>query len=510
MKKSFMSRTSALALFLLTFCTTSSITFSLPSLAATSSEKIGWTVMPDEQFRQFLEAYRANPAFLVENPEVIRQLSGEQLSEAITSLGFDHFTYLWPVVKTVKDMPQLKGKPIDELSIMTIRNNKLVPIPFQIDEMDEEGWVYINDNPIYDLKGTAGLFDESDELLFMYRDTGTEQYKPEVHLTESGAVISEFVFSDKNGINRYAYIVEGSDQRSTADYVRFDMETNTGDTTFYTFQTKKDNILEFTDFKAKVGDRQDQKVLDALIVNIATNVFSKWSPRIELNNFNNLKAAPFATKDGPIRAVTTLKLWVVIAKIPVFRIVAQLGMWDQGLGIPIRLELPGGEILTQMLIDPNIDFVLDFHQMTGARINTALAQGPGQHGVVDGKLGDFEKNAQISLNDNWMWLESGHGWDVMFTFNSPPDLDVGLSFFYEDDPKSQNKYETDPGAFPRMGYRIDRLPKDKLKIDVDVTFWFPDTVGSAGAGAFYADMSRPPLVAVNPLDRKTTSIASTD
>ncbi len=480
----------------------------MPSLVY--SANADWKIMPDDQFQQFLAQYKANPAFLVENPDVIRQLSGEQLSQAIETLGFDHFTYLWPVVKTVNDLPQLQGKAIADLSIMTVRGGKLIPIPFQIDEMDEEGWVYIEDNPIYDLKGQLGVFDEDDELLFMYRDTGVEQYDSQTHGLESGNVISEFVFSGKNGVDRYAYIVEGTDQRSKADYVRFDTENNIGDTTFYTFQTKKDNILEFTDFRAKVGDQQNQTVLDALIVNIATNVFSKWTPRIELNNFNNLKAAPFATKDGQIRAVTTLKLWVVIAKIPVFRIVAQLGMWDQGLGVPIRLELPGGEILTKMLINPNIDFLLDFHQMTGAKINTALAQGPGNFGVVDGSVDEFEKNAQISLEDNWMWLESGHGWDVMFTFNSPPDLDVGLSFFYEDDPKSVKKFETDPGAFPRMGYRIDRLPKDKLKIDVDVTFWFPDTVGPAGAGAFYADMSRPPVVAVNYLGDKITSVASAE
>jgi len=474
------------------------LSFFLSFATMASANNNDWVIMPDDQFKVFLEEYKANPSYLAENPDVIRSLSGEQLSEAIGTLGFDHFTYLWPVVRNIKNVPQLEGESIPDLSVMTIRKGKLVPIPFQIDELDVEAWVYIKENPIYDLKGKEGIFDEDDELLFMYRDTGVEKYNPVDHPLNSGKIMLELEFNDKKkGSNRYAYIVKGSKERSSADYVHFDTETNRGDTTFYTFQTKEDNILEFTDFKAKVGDRQNIKVLDALIVNIATNVFSSWSPRIQLDNFDNLKAAPFATKDGTIRSVTTLKLWVVIAKIPVFRIVAQLGMWDQGLGIPVRLELPGGEILTKMLINPNIDFLLDFNQMKDAKIDTALAKGPGDYGVVDGKVDEFEKNAEISLMDNWLWLESGHGWDVYFTFDAPSDLDVGLSFFYEDDPKSTHVSETDPGANPRMGYRIDKLPKDKLMIDVDITFWFPDTVGSEGPADFHDKMAHPPEMNVN-------------
>jgi hypothetical protein len=465
--------------------------FSFHSLFATAANE-NWKVMPNDQFQIFLEDYKANPTFLAENPDVIRTLSGDQLTEAIYALGFDHFTYLWPVVKKAEELPSINGESIEDLSVVVVRNGQLLPIPFQIDEMDKEGWVYIDENPIYDIKGQQGIFDEDDELLFMYRDTGLEQYDSKQHQLKNGKIIAELSFTDKHGKKRYAYLAKGSDRRSKADYVRFNTETNEADTTFYSFQTAKDNILEFTDFRAKVGDRQQQTVLDGLIVNIATNVFTTWTPRIELNNFDNLLAAPYATKDGTIRAVTTLKLWVVIAKIPVFRIVAQLGVWDQGLGVPVRLELPGGEILTKTLVNPNIDFLLDFYDMDGAHINAALAKGPGDYGVVDGKLDDFEKNAEISLEENWLWLKSHHGWDVMFTFDAPSDLDVGLSFFYEDDPKSTRAHETEPGAFPRMGYRIDRLPKDKLKIDVDITFWFPDTVGPEGAKAFHDDMVNPP------------------
>ena len=248
-----------------------------------SATKSDWVTMTDSEYQIFLEKYKANPSYFAENPDVVRTLSSDQLTNAIEALGFNHFTYLWPVIRNIKNVPQLEGESIEELSVMTVREGKLVAIPFQIDELDVEAWVYIKENPIYDLKGKEGIFDEDDELLFMYRDTGIEQYNPASHPLKSGKIMLELEFKEE-GNNRYAYIVKGSKERSLADYVHFNTETNQGETTFYSFQTKEDNILEFTDFKAKVGPRQDIRALDALIVNIATNVFSSWSPRIKLDN----------------------------------------------------------------------------------------------------------------------------------------------------------------------------------------------------------------------------------
>lgn len=457
-----------------------------------------WVIMSDEDFQKMLLDLEANPALFSDNRDLITHLSGEQLATMIDTLGLTHFTYLHPVVmKASEELTSLKGKTIDSLSIMSVRDGKLIPIPYQIDEIDEKGWVYTGDDAPYDIKGKEGILDEDDELVFMYRDTGRAQYNPELMNAIDGKVIKELSFDNGDGTSRYAYVVEGSKLRSTGNYVDFNMHNGKADTTFYNFKTKPDNFLVFEDFKARVGDNQSQRVLDAVLVDVSTNVFSKWSPRISLNNFDHLEAQPFASKDGPVRAATLIKLWVVIAKVPVFRIIAQLDVWDQGLGLPVKINIPGAEILTKMLVEPYINIALDFTDITGGKVTAALSPDPTKYGIVDGVMSDFEKNSNISLEHNWLWVESGHGWDVFFDLVVPLDLDVGVSLFYEDDLNSLYKNESFPGAKPRAGWVVDRLPKDRLNIDLRANFWFPDTVGPGGPLAFKKLKASAPIAQVS-------------
>lgn len=484
---SVLSRLLCLTLFPICF-------FSSSLVLAQTSE---WEIMSDENFKKVLADYEANPALFFEDRSLITHLSGEQLATMIKSLGLTHFSYLHPVVMKAPELLSLNGKPIDTLSVMSVRGGKLIPIPYQIDEIDSHGWVYTGKGSPYDIKGEEGILDEQDELVFMYRDTGRQRYNPAIMNAVDGDIVRQLEFDNGDGSKRYAYIVEGSSARSKADYVSFDMNTGKAETTFYNFKTKPTNFLVFEDFKARVGDNQSQRVLDAVLVDVSTNVFSKWSPRISLNNFDNLEAVPFASKDGPVRAATLIKLWVVIAKIPVFRIIAQMDVWDQGLGLPVKINIPGAEILTKMLVDPYINIALDFTDITGGHVTAALSPDTSQYGVVDGVMSDFEKNSNISLADNWLWVESGHGWDVFFDLQVPQDLDVGVSLFYEDDPNSFYKNESFPGAKPRAGWTIDRLPKDRLNIDLRANFWFPDTVGSGGPVAFKQAKMLAPIAQVS-------------
>jgi len=481
------SRVSVLALFSISF-------FISAPLFAESSE---WTIMPNEKFQQLLEDLDANPTLFDDNRNLITQLSGDQFAEMINYLGLTHFTYLHPVIMKANELMSLNGKAIAGLSVMSVRGGNLIPIPFQIDELDVKGWVHTGEDAIYDMKGKEGILDEDDELVFMLRDTGRAEYNPELMNPVDGKVLKELTFDNGDGTSRYAYIVEGSELRSTADYVDFDMHTGIASTTFYNFKTKPTNFLVFEDFKARVGDNQSQRVLDAILVDVSTNVFTKWSPRVSLNNFDNLEATPFASKDGPVRSATLIKLWVVIAKVPVFRIVAQLDIWDQGLGLPVKINIPGAEILTRMLVDPYINIALDFTDITGGHVSAALNPDPTKYGVVDGKMSDFEKALNITLEHNWLWVESGHGWDVFFDLQVPLDLDVGVRLFYEDDPNSFYANESFPGALPRAGWTVDRLPKDKLNIDLRANFWFPDSVGPGGPLAFKSAKAAAPIAQVS-------------
>ncbi|PCJ15191.1 MAG: hypothetical protein COB04_13520 [Gammaproteobacteria bacterium] len=445
-------------------------------------------------FQKFLTQYQAKPSLLREQPELLKALNKDQLSEAIESLGLDHFHYLHPVVIKGDQFPKLVGRNSSDISLATVRGGKLISVPSQIDDLDTSGWIYVEGQSSNPLTGTQGVFDSTDELIFMYRDTGSKQYIDTIPNATGGEVVQELVFTDNKNQQRYAYVINKAKQLSTVDYVSFDLEQGKADTTFYNFKVDPNNVLDFQDFKANVGDWQDHRLLDAIFFEINTGIFSRWTT-ISLDNFNNFEATPVAVIDGPIRAAVLLKIWVKYGNIPLMRIWGQLNVYDQSLAIPLKIEIPGGDILAKTLVDPKIDFLLDFNGYEGARI-AASGTPEGQFGVVDGVMSDFEKNADMSNDQPWLWMESGHSWDLFATAQIPKSWPAKLSLAYLDDFDDEVENENFPGAWPRAGFRVSELPTDSLDISLNIDLRFPDTVGKAGPHEFAKLALNPPVLQV--------------
>jgi len=168
-------------------------------------------------------------------------------------------------------------------------------------------------------------------------------------------------------------------------------------------------------------------------------------------------------------------------------------LYDEGIDLPVRLNIPGGEILTRVLNKPVIDIGLDLNDMKGGRFSAAVNPS-GQYAKIDGKVDATEKQLAIRVPDkNWLWLESGKGFDIMMQVRIPPDWPVKAELYYEDADKPEKKFATEkfPGALPRMGVRVTELPVGKLNIDLSVVLWFPATVGEAGPNGFAKRMDSP-------------------
>lgn len=433
----------------------------------------GFPQMPDDQYQQMLNEFRANPAFLVEQPHIIRQLSPDQLANAIHELGFTHYSWLHPVSMRGGQVPSLLGTPFDQLSLMSVRGGKLVPVPLQLDDYDTNGYVYLEGRG--KINGVVDVLDENDELLFMYRDTGDQPYTPDVPGLD-GTIVKELKF-ERNGKTRFAYIVKGSKQRSKADYVQYDFEESKAETTFFGFDTRTDNFLMFEDFYAKVGDRQDERVLDAIYANIDTQILSKFSPHIKMNTVEHIKALPVGAVGGPVREAVIIKLGLVIAKVPVATVRAQMNIFDQALSFVAKVNIPGVDILTRFLVEPHIYVSLDFVDESGARVNSAITSEPNGYALVDGTMSEFEKQMQVSVDQPWLWLSSTHGWDVFAKVNVPEDFRVGVDMLYIDDPNYHVSFESFPGAKPTVGFDINDIPKDFTELVVDALFVFPDRLG---------------------------------
>ncbi len=411
------------------------ILFSLMLSFSTTAVYASFPQLPDDQYQQMLNEFKANPALLVEQPQLIGKLSPDQLADAIHEMGFTHYSWLHPVSMRGGQVPSLLGTPFKELSLMSVREGKLIPVPLQLDDYDTDGYIYLEGKG--KVNGVVGVLDETDEILFMYRDTGDQPYTPDVPGLD-GTIVKELKF-ERNGKTRYAYLVKGSKQRSNADYVQYDFEESKAETTFFGFDTRTDNFLLFEDFYAKVGDRQNERILDAIYANIDTQILTKYSPHVKMNTVEHIKALPVGSVGGPVREAVIIKLGLVIAKVPVATVRAQMNIFDQALSFVAKVNIPGVDILTRFLVEPHIYVSLDFVDEAGAKVNSAISTEPNGYALVDGTMSDFEKQMQVSVDQPWLWLSSTHGWDVFAKVSVPDDFRVGVDMLYIDDPNQDWK-----------------------------------------------------------------------
>lgn len=463
----------------------------LSASGAYAQPKYGSLSEPD--FQKVVEQIKADPTLLAKQKDLTYQLTTQQWETLIKSEDLDEFTWVYPAVVKGKNAPALQGKKIDELSVMAVRGGKLVPIPYQIDEKDKNGWVYVKGVSEAAIDGTEGVMDPNDELVFMYRDTGSDRYNAGSMKLESGKILQELTFQ-YGGKTRYAYVVTGSNQRSPVQYVQYNDQTRVSDSTFYTFTQAKENLLMFKDFKAHAGPTPQHRVLDTVILDLSTGVITSW-PRISIT-LSNLQARMLGSKHGPIRNVLLANIVVVVAKIPVFYIRTDFTIYDQGISLPVKLHIPGGEVLTRVLNKPIINIGLDMHDLKGGRFGAAVNP-TGQYGKVDGQMSDVEKKMNIRVPDkNWLWLDSGRGWDVVMQVKIPPTWPVEAKLLYEDAVKPEQHYEEEdfPDALPRMGVTVTKLPVGQLDINLSALFWFPATVGPNGPEPFTKAMDNPPTV----------------
>ncbi len=477
------------------------VTLAAAGLAALSTtlHAAEYGSITDDQFNQIVEEVRRDPTLfsLHKRNDLPRKATTQQIDTLVQKMDLNEYTWIYPAVVHGEQIPALLGQDIGSISVMAVRAGKLIPIPFQIDQKDVDNQIYV-EGVSGKINGTVGKLSPKDELVFMYRDTGTERYDAQKTPLASGKLAGELSF-DFQGKRRYAYVITGSSARSDAQYVSFKElpKTYRMQTNFYNFETSKDNFLIFKDFRANAGPTPQHRVLDALIAEISTGVITSW-PRINVD-IRNLRTEFVGIRQGPVRDIIKLKILVVVAGIPVFRIYTDMTVYDQGLYLPIKLHIPGGEILTRVLNKPKIVIALDLNNLMGAR-GTASVNPTGQYAKVDGKTTDAERQLDVHLPDNvWLWMESARGWDLVLQADMPHDWPVEGRGFYEDSLKPEKTYawEDFPGALPRFGFIVNKLPVGRLDIDITAVLWFPATVGAAGPEKFVQMMRTPPQLSIN-------------
>ena len=69
-------------------------------------------------------------------------------------------------------MPQLCQRPLNQFEVLAMREGKLAPIPFQIDQINPDGNYVLPEGPATGPSTHPGVLDAKDEIVMMIADLG--------------------------------------------------------------------------------------------------------------------------------------------------------------------------------------------------------------------------------------------------------------------------------------------------------------------------------------------------
>ena len=437
-----------------------------------------WTEgVPDAYFQHFIDFYKADPSAMGRWAPGLSKISTAQLDATIKALDTTQFTYLYPMEMKGFEFPEQMGTPVEALSLMAVRAGKLIPIPFQIDEFDKTGLIWIEGENDHPPEGEPGIFDDFDELVFMFRDGGNARYSATEHELKSGEILKEIRLDSPRNQPRYIYLVRNNPERSRADYVSADLEAGHIQSTLMDLDYEPDDFTQIHSMAPRLGPHQETSVFDNIYVNISTGILNQ-KLRVDLDTRKNIKATPIAVKDGPVRVSMLVKARIWYAFMPTFFSQKfQVDFYEQSVTIPSRFAIGSVKVLKFFLMflrDPRIHFAIDFHNLEGARVTFQSVYGQQQYGVVDGTMSDFEKTMNATrLPGDWLHMDSNQGWEMFFSNHMPVVPNglfdaflegVNMNMFYEDDATSTTEYERFPGATPRLGFQSSGLPRTVIDL----------------------------------------------
>ena len=177
------------------------------------------------------------------------------------------------VILTGKDLPHLLGKPIASIRVLDMGGKA---IPFQIDEVTDDGEYVLDKGEMPNTENGTGLLDEGDEIVFLWDDAGNP---PESSKNPDPAGISDSIdnnggndnINGKNSIDGLVVFSRGSASRaviirldksiplSTKKYIDYDHAAQRVVTPFYYADFAKDR---FHFLRAGVRDFRSGKFID--------------------------------------------------------------------------------------------------------------------------------------------------------------------------------------------------------------------------------------------------------
>lgn len=360
---------------------------------------------------------------------------------------------------------------LSRLSVMRVEKGRFVPVAYQFDEMDQKGMVWFEDSG-FDLAGSGGKLDATDQLLMMLTDAGPRA--PQGLKPAQGEVITRLTVAH----DCHFYLVRDNSQRSDNYYVAHDIDSGETRTALYQLDVDPDNELNWH-YLGYRGYQGEGSIIDTLKMRMSAGVLSRFT-RMTLDN-HNLRPKRVGFSAGPIRSVMHLRTRVVLAGIPVMTIQVQAMRYASHYEAHTYAKIP--DLYRATLKEPEVSVTVDGNEQSGATVYTAnFVDSPV---VVNGKPDDQTFAGQtLSMDANWILFDSKRNF-VLLTHLTVPDELMGtpLALIYQDDASLAVEPEQFPGQLPNLGYSLHGWPQPE-ELRFTVSLYFEDGLEGFAADEF--------------------------
>jgi len=377
------------------------------------------------------------------------------LSKNTITREFDH------VVIQGKDLKENLGKPISQMRLFILKDGKMQPTPFQIDEVTDDGdWVLPYKSPyLYEKTASKSVLvqdeppevmDENDQLAFMITDIGDRAAPPlwpAGWLYADEITLTDPLTNDQGWV--YLFSFTNPPDPSPVDYVEYRLPEDRRDRMFtdnYTlgFSHEVPITQDYLDYKDGVN------ILDRMKMRTSFRFF--YIIKFERNE-NDMKSKVWQYKDGPVRAVRMVRSsFRLVGKLQSPKVNSETLYYSNATLLPIRIKLP--KMPEGIVNEAFVDSGGDWRNYYGwkARLNTDE-----RWLNIDGKMDEVEKN--INTEGARWFIFKGPGKAMIIFLNFLEDYGMGTEFHYLDDEVTEYPPEFHPGQVPFIGYRIRDLQK---------------------------------------------------
>jgi hypothetical protein len=362
----------------------------------------------------------------------------------LLSAGFAHASpgsrYWEALILKGAQLPTLIGASESYFEVLAVRDRKLEPIPFQVDEVLPDGSFALPDGPEPSADDSPGVLDTDDEVAMMISDLGARA-KTDTAGMPPGAL--EIEMEDPlTAERRYAYIAAVTHPRlSHARYVDYDPKLERVEGKYYRMSFSNDFPTDLA-----IQDRMYERT-PSLIARAQVHVSAKVLTFFDFNITRyDISNELLAWRVGPVRIIRRLSHSVrLIFGIQSPRVTSEEFFYRDYAEEPFKATVVW--VPRVLFGNVRVRTYVDFVRLRGFTLMCSGMSGPPI------KIGDpaSERTADVENVPppaNWIALR-GKGKLMIQTFRPSPDLAVIRPRLYYRDPSPETPQE--PHA-PAIGF----------------------------------------------------------